>query len=278
MPLYDCKRLFVQRHTARAIKQPVAETLDSASVTAAANAVVGVDLGDASIDLEARELAFATTVPRHLDAEYKIATPTPEIEALTRYAAWALFARDGKARHRAGALFKQPHKLDFERLVPVETETVDGVVKMKLPDALRRPRDGFHLTDKGGDLAYALDHTQYCIWCHNQGKDSCSRGYKDRKTGAFTKNPFGVTLAGCPLEEKISEMNLVKGQGYTLGALAIITVDNPLVAATGHRICNDCMKACIYQKQAPVDIPQIGNADAEGRRWSCPGVSRSTRC
>src|SRR6266498_535078 len=29
-----------------------------------------------------------------------------------------------------------------------------------------------------------------------------------------------------------------------------------MVAATGHRICNDCMKACIYQKQDPVDIPQ----------------------
>ena len=29
-----------------------------------------------------------------------------------------------------------------------------------------------------------------------------------------------------------------------------------MVAATGHRICNDCMKSCIYQKQQPVDIPQ----------------------
>ena len=37
----------------------------------------------------------------------------------------------------------------------------------------------------------------------------------------------------------------------------MIAVDNPLCAATGHRICNDCMKACIYQKQEPVDIPQI---------------------
>jgi NADPH-dependent glutamate synthase beta subunit-like oxidoreductase len=36
----------------------------------------------------------------------------------------------------------------------------------------------------------------------------------------------------------------------------MITVDNPMAAATGHRICNDCMKACIYQKQEPVDIPQ----------------------
>jgi NADPH-dependent glutamate synthase beta subunit-like oxidoreductase len=36
----------------------------------------------------------------------------------------------------------------------------------------------------------------------------------------------------------------------------MIAIDNPMVAATGHRICNDCMKACIYQKQTPVDIPQ----------------------
>ena len=37
----------------------------------------------------------------------------------------------------------------------------------------------------------------------------------------------------------------------------MVAVDNPMVAATGHRICNDCMKACIYQKQEPVDIPQV---------------------
>ncbi len=36
----------------------------------------------------------------------------------------------------------------------------------------------------------------------------------------------------------------------------MIAVDNPLCAATGHRICNDCMKSCIYQRQEPVDIPQ----------------------
>ena len=52
-------------------------------------------------------------------------------------------------------------------------------------------------------------------------------------------------------------MNLVKARGNSLGALAIVVVDNPICAATGHRICNDCMKACIYQRQEPVDIPQI---------------------
>ncbi|MBX9946863.1 MAG: FAD-dependent oxidoreductase [Reyranella sp.] len=251
-PLYDCKRLFVQRYVARTIKADAAMALDGARVSA--------DIGlaaDLAQGLENWELAFALAVRDRLGVEFKVETPTPEIEALARYAAWALHHPEGRKRHRDGPLFKVPHKIDPEHLVPVETEIVDGVTRMKLPRPLLRHREGFALTDEGFDLVRALDHTNYCIWCHNQGKDSCARGLKDRKTGAFQKSPFGVTLAGCPLEEKISEMNLLKSEGFSLGALAMAVVDNPLVAATGHRICNDCMKACIYQKQEPVDIPQI---------------------
>src|SRR5690606_33600293 len=140
-------------------------------------------------------------------------------------------------------------------LVPVETELRDGVTMLRLPPEQWRARDGFALTDPGTDLVGALDQANYCIWCHNQGKDSCSKGFRE-KTGAFRKSVFGVTLAGCPLEEKISEMNLVKARGNSIGALAIVVTDNPMCAGTGHRICNDCMKSCIYQKQEPVDIPQ----------------------
>jgi NADPH-dependent glutamate synthase beta subunit-like oxidoreductase len=89
-----------------------------------------------------------------------------------------------------------------------------------------------------------------------------------------------VTLAGCPLEEKISEMNLLKSEGFSIGALAMAAVDNPLVAATGHRICNDCMKACIYQKQEPVDIPQIETRtlkDVLGLPWGFEIYSLLTR-
>src|SRR5205823_21825 len=57
-------------------------------------------------------------------------------------------------------------------------------------------------------------------------------------------------------DEKISEMNALKGKGNPIGALAVVTIDNPMAAGTGHRICNDCMKSCIFQKQEPVDIPQ----------------------
>jgi len=66
-----------------------------------------------------------------------------------------------------------------------------------------------------------------------------------------------VELAGCPLDEKISEMIRLHRDGHPIGALAVIMIDNPMLAGTGHRICNDCMKSCIFQKQDPVDIPQI---------------------
>jgi NADPH-dependent glutamate synthase beta subunit-like oxidoreductase len=118
-----------------------------------------------------------------------------------------------------------------------------------------RRREGFALTDKGTNLAGALDEANYCIWCHEQGKDSCSKGLRE-KTGEFKASPFGVPLAGCPLEERISEFHKLKTEGWAIGALAMIVIDNPTVCATGHRICNDCMKSCIYQRQDPVDIPQ----------------------
>jgi len=51
-------------------------------------------------------------------------------------------------------------------------------------------------------------------------------------------------------------MHMLRAQGSVIGAFATIAIDNPMMAATGHRICNDCMKACIYQRQEPVDIPQ----------------------
>src|SRR5882672_4111354 len=288
-PLFDCKRLFVQRYVTRAIKPDVAAVIDGAEATNAIASMVdfsGVDFADVTPDrLEAVELSYAQAVKKLLGPEFKVEagtaqTGTGEIEALARYAAWALYSPEGKKRHRDGPLFKVPHKLDFEHLVPIETELVDGVTRLKLPRPLLRHREGFALTDQGYDLVRALDHANYCIWCHNQGKDSCSRGLKDRKTGAFQKSPFGVTLAGCPLEEKISEMNLLKSEGFSVGALAMAVVDNPLVAATGHRICNDCMKACIFQKQEPVDIPQVETRtlkDVLGLPWGFEIYSLLTR-
>ena len=243
-PLYTCKRLFVQRRAVKGATSEAAAALDGSALGAALESAMGEAL---------TEIAFARHVGAWVESE---ATHASQIDLALKYAQWATLAPAGRAKHGSGVLFKVPHKLDPMHLVPVETIEEYGVRMMRLPQAQRRHREGFALTDQGTDLTGALDHANYCIWCHNQGKDSCSHGLRDRKTQAFQKSTFGVTLAGCPLEQKISEMNLAKSLGHAIGALAIVAIDNPLVAATGHRICNDCMKACIYQKQEPVDIPQ----------------------
>jgi NADPH-dependent glutamate synthase beta subunit-like oxidoreductase/NAD(P)H-flavin reductase len=243
-PLYAVKRLFVQRRAVKGVTAEQAAALDGPALAAALEAKFGEPL---------TELAFATHVARWLEAE---AENKDALDLAASYAAWATLSPAGRKKHRRGVVFKVPHRLVMEHLIPVEIETVDGVAMLRLPRARWRHREGFALTDPGTDLTGALDQANYCIWCHNQGKDSCSKGLKDKKTGGFQKSVFGVTLAGCPLEEKISEMNQVKAGGSTIGALAIVAIDNPMAAATGHRICNDCMKSCIYQKQEPVDIPQ----------------------
>jgi NADPH-dependent glutamate synthase beta subunit-like oxidoreductase/NAD(P)H-flavin reductase len=244
-PLYAVKRLFVQRRAVKGMAPESATALDGPALALELERLMGETLDEAS---------FARHVTRWLEAE---AGHAASLETAQRYAAWATLAPAGRKKHKKGVLFKLPHRLEMTHLVPVETVVEHGVAMLRLPESEWRYREGFALTDAGTDLTGALDQANYCIWCHHQGKDSCSRGLKDKKTNAFQKTVFGVTLAGCPLEEKVSEMNEVKAQGFSVGALAIVAIDNPMMAATGHRICNDCMKACIYQKQEPVDIPQI---------------------
>ena len=243
-PLFRCKRLFVQRRAGKALKPDAAKALDGDALAAKLDAL------DAP---PSDELAFATKVMAWGEDEAANAEP---LEVALHYAAWALHSGAGRARHAEGVLFKQPHRLDPQHLIALTSESAGGAAALRLPDEALRRREGFALTDPGMDLTAALDHAHYCIFCHNQGKDSCSKGLKDRD-GGFKSSPFNVPLAGCPLEERISEMHLLKADGHPLGALAVAVVDNPMIAGTGHRICNDCMKACIYQKQDPVDIPQV---------------------
>src|SRR5262245_9326889 len=239
-PLYSVKRLFVQRRALHKVKPEAFQNLDPDEV---ARQLFGGDF---------TELDFARKVT---DWQQDETANAEKLELAARYAAWATTTPEGKAKHARGVLFKAPKKLDYMRLVPVLTESGRGFQQHTLEHL--RERHGFELTDRGTDLVGALDEANYCIWCHEQGKDSCSKGLREKPPATeFKKTVFGVPLNGCPLEEKISEFHMVKARGQPLAALGIIAVDNPMVAGTGHRICNDCMKACIYQKQDPVNIPQ----------------------
>ena len=158
--------------------------------------------------------------------------------------------------YKSWVVFRFPETLDYFNLVHVQRPRPDLPEAMLGPDSLLRRRDGFKLTDPRWTPREVVSEIHYCVLCHERDKDSCSKGLHD-KEGRIATNPLGIALPGCPLDEKISEMHMVRKSGDAIGALAIVVVDNPLVAGTGHRICNDCMKACIYQKQEPVNIPQI---------------------
>ncbi|MEO8025322.1 MAG: FAD-dependent oxidoreductase [Bryobacteraceae bacterium] len=243
-PLYAVKRKFVQKKAISGVTKEQATFINGPAIGAQLESLFGGPL---------TEQCFVDHVAQWMDAEQEHAT---HLALAAQYAAWAALSPAGMAKHHHGVLFKVPHKVDPQHLIQIEIHPMGDVDRILLPEEKLRLREGFHLTDAGMDLTHALDHAHYCIKCHNQGKDSCSTGLKE-KDGKFKASVFGVPLAGCPLDEKISEMNVVKQQGNAIGALAIVTIDNPMAAGTGHRICNDCMKSCIFQKQEPVDIPQV---------------------
>ncbi len=160
------------------------------------------------------------------------------------------------ARFRHWVSWRQPQPLDYSNLVQIERPDHNLQNLMAGPAHKLRRRDGFKLTDPRFGGREILDEIHYCIYCHERQKDSCSTGFLE-KDASYRKNPLDIELEGCPLDERISEAHLVRRSGEALGALALIMIDNPMCPGTGHRICNDCMKSCIFQKQEPVNIPQI---------------------
>ena len=174
------------------------------------------------------------------------------IDALRKWCA----AHMSDDAYRSWVVFKTAGNVDYFKLVEVEHTHPDRPTSMEGPESHLRRRDGFTLTDPRMTGREVLSEVNYCVLCHEREKDSCATGLFG-KDGKVQENPLGIPLEGCPLDERISEMHLLRKRGDAVGALALVTVDNPMCAGTGHRICNDCMKACIFQKQDPVNIPQI---------------------
>ena len=199
--------------------------------------------------LEALENAKA----RHSQEELAVAQE--DLKIIQKWCLALAFHPFLKSRSEKLPSLKTPHPLNYQNLVQIDRFDEHLPEKFQGPKETRRFRDGFKLTDSRMTPRETLQEIYYCIYCHERDKDSCSKGYQ--KQGKIQDNPLGIRLDGCPLDEKISEAHLLKRQGEVIGALAMIMIDNPMCAGTGHRICNDCMKSCIFQKQTPVNIPQI---------------------
>lgn len=191
--------------------------------------------------------------------------PTEHAHALQEakdYVHFALTHPIGQKRHIKHIIFHPPQPIDYDHLV----KTVEN------PSF---HRDGFSFDDSTLSKAHTVTDAYYCLHCHKNEKDTCSKGmmpkaaaheqhqfsktvnHKQQKPLLYAKNPLAVELSGCPLRQKISQMHYLYANGYTLSALAVAMIDNPLLPATGHRICNDCMTSCIFQKQDPVNTPGV---------------------
>ncbi len=182
-----------------------------------------------------------------------------EEKEIIEWAALILNNEAHKAFTQGWVSFKFPERIDPQNLVSSEEISFKGIPVRK-GDGKERRRDGFHLTDNRMCDHEVAGEVDYCKYCHDHDGDFCSKGFPVKKAQpelGLKKDTFGNTQTGCPLDEKISEMITLRKSGHVIGALAMIMIENPMVPATGHRICNDCMKACIYQKTEPVNIPQI---------------------
>ncbi|HEY4000929.1 MAG TPA: pyridine nucleotide-disulfide oxidoreductase, partial [Candidatus Xenobia bacterium] len=200
------------------------------------------------------ELRAVSDLPAATDLEWLQKT----LDIFEQWSAGACHDREQHGQFKEWVSLKMPEDFHWPDDL-VRYKVRDDMPNAKdTPPGTERLRYGFKLTDARWNLRETLDHTHYCMICHERDKDSCSRGLPmPRRDKPVQRNPLGVALNGCPLDEHISEMHLLKRQGDTIAALAVVVVDNPMCPTTGHRICNDCMKACIFQKQEPVNIPQI---------------------
>lgn len=244
--LMKFKEQFIQRGAKR-YRQEIEGTF--AEHHAALLAKIEVDATTPDLEYAIAQYALS------LDAE-------KDAEAIIALHQWgSLLEKDeaGLALAKEWITFKFPARLDFDNLVATKETTFQGI-PVKVGTNPLRQRDGFDLTDKRMDRYEIASEIEYCKYCHDHDGDFCSTGFPVKKgdpAQGFRKNPFDETLTGCPLDEMISEMQRLEKDGLSIGSLAITMVENPMVPATGHRICNDCMKSCIYQRQEPVNIPQI---------------------
>jgi NADPH-dependent glutamate synthase beta subunit-like oxidoreductase/NAD(P)H-flavin reductase len=218
------------------------------------NQIIESEILSKKLDLNDRQLAVAQLGMSYLQ---DVENCQERIAELVEWCVAAMNSPEGREAVKGWEMFKLPKRLNFENLV--EVQPLPGDPFGRLEGIAQRYRDGFELTDSRMSQRQFMWEVDYCVYCHENQGDFCSRGFlvkKNDSSQGLKINTAGETLIGCPLEEKISEMHVLKKAGFGIAALAMIMVDNPLCPMTGHRICNDCMKACIYQKQEPVNIPQ----------------------
>src|SRR3990167_1388351 len=174
----------------------------------------------------------------HLDGELAtailgkrwLATQAEMSARLVNWCVLAMTPPEGQHFVKEWVSFHFPEKLDFADLFPIEATSNnilgnDTLGREQMGDSHLRARDSFHLTDERMSRRQVMDEIHYCVYCHKNDGDFCSKGFPVKRNNpelGLKKNPLGEVMTGCPLEEKISEMHVTKKNGYGIGALAIV--------------------------------------------------------
>lgn len=221
--IYEARRKFVQRYVVKKYTKNDIDKLNFSEITCKLKSIIG--------DITQNKLADFIVTWQSDNDKYQ-----QELDVAAKYCAIMYY------NNSSLELFDVPRSINEN----------NHIRKYRIEQLLQKTYIGFNYRDHISEGKAAM-HTKYCIYCHKQGKDSCSKGFHHINPEKYPKREKD----GCPLKQKISEMNFLKDMGLNIAALAAIVIDNPMVASTGHRICNDCMKTCIYQKQEPVNVPLI---------------------
>ena len=177
-----------------------------------------------------------------------------EIESLKRWC--AAHVHDPRFRH--WVVFRFPETLDPMHLVHVVTAR-----RRRFPSRWSvRTRScaaatGFKLTDQRYSTREVLSEIHYCVLCHERDKDTLLEGHSRQGRRGHDQRARHRARRLSARREDLRDARAAQARRRASARWRSSTIDNPMCPGTGHRICNDCMKACIYQKQEPVNIPQI---------------------
>ena len=190
-----------------------------------------------------------------------------DIDLFERWAAVHRFVPAAHAGVAGWVSFHFPHFVDHEDLVPLRRPDA------KLPDdhrrAARAPAAARRLrADRPAHVAARGRERGRLLPLLPRAREGLVLDRHARQAGrgeAATR--WASSSAAARWTRRSARCTSCARTAIRSAALAMIVVDNPMLPGTGHRICNDCMKGCVFQKQEPVNIPQAetGRADRRAR-------------
>ncbi|CAA14478.1 unknown [Rickettsia prowazekii str. Madrid E] len=201
--IYECKRKFVQRVAVKKYPLEKIKDIDFEDVYLKITNLIGTNF-------TSREFAKQIVIWQQDEESFSL-----ELDIAARYAAYRVFSYYNSLSSwnknlflQNDILFNLQQKLDKKNLIDDK----------KILKYQKNERVDFDYKDSFFNLDEALNNSHYCIYCHKRDKDSCSKGFDviphfDRviSVDKIPRLSYRMTT-GCPLKQKISEMNYIKAQ------------------------------------------------------------------